>query len=409
MRPVHGVDWISFLLLILCQLFDVCQSASDLGVSREDRFPSAGARVKLYMSNWYVPPCHDYSDGSVRYSYRHDGPGGWPIVVLKGLQNHPMVNSSAVMEVENIIEPDMLFYLNLEIINNCANLSSGSDSKTPAAESRQLMLADRVKFQQNMRMYCVDVAYSVVAALDHVQWEMNPVNTTGFPPMLLQFGDNGDSHKFGNVIVPHIKKFRSSATSPSDLTKVTSQACYSTPRDILSTFHGQEKLQPIVWKLATHRHFEKLQIVNREDTPWSKKQNMAVFRGQLTGSKYGFNKTLSDEENCLRLMRCRLVYNHANSTLVNARLTSTRKRLPSSINNVILTGGKVSLNTLLQYKGIIMLEGNDVASGLKWALLSQSIVLMPPPKHTSWAMEELLEPWVVSGTCVLELLELLLL
>jgi hypothetical protein len=40
------------------------------------------------------------------------------------------------------------------------------------------------------------------------------------------------------------------------------------------------------------------------------------------------------------------------------------------------------------------LEGNDVASGLKWALLSQSVVLMPYPTHTSWAMEELLEPWV---------------
>ncbi len=42
-----------------------------------------------------------------------------------------------------------------------------------------------------------------------------------------------------------------------------------------------------------------------------------------------------------------------------------------------------------------MLEGNDVASGLKWALLSQSVVMMPPPQHTSWAMEELLQPWVV--------------
>jgi Glycosyl transferase family 90 len=41
-----------------------------------------------------------------------------------------------------------------------------------------------------------------------------------------------------------------------------------------------------------------------------------------------------------------------------------------------------------------MLEGNDVASGLKWALLSQSVVLMPVPRHTSWAMEEWLEPWI---------------
>jgi hypothetical protein len=57
---------------------------------------------------------------------------------------------------------------------------------------------------------------------------------------------------------------------------------------------------------------------------------------------------------------------------------------------------KVDMESLLEYKGIIMIEGNDVASGLKWALLSQSVVLMPPPKHTSWAMEELLEPWIVS-------------
>lgn len=42
----------------------------------------------------------------------------------------------------------------------------------------------------------------------------------------------------------------------------------------------------------------------------------------------------------------------------------------------------------------ILLSNEDVASGLKWSLLSQSVVLMPPPKHTSWAMEELLEPWV---------------
>lgn len=33
-------------------------------------------------------------------------------------------------------------------------------------------------------------------------------------------------------------------------------------------------------------------------------------------------------------------------------------------------------------------------TGLKWALLSNSVVLMPPPTFTSWIMEEWLEPWV---------------
>ena len=35
---------------------------------------------------------------------------------------------------------------------------------------------------------------------------------------------------------------------------------------------------------------------------------------------------------------------------------------------------------LAAYKMVIQVEGNDVASGLKWALLSRSSVVMPVPK-----------------------------
>ena len=55
----------------------------------------------------------------------------------------------------------------------------------------------------------------------------------------------------------------------------------------------------------------------------------------------------------------------------------------------------MNMKELLEYKAIIMLEGHDVATGLKWALCSKSVVLTQwPVKYTSWAMEELLEPWV---------------
>ena len=46
------------------------------------------------------------------------------------------------------------------------------------------------------------------------------------------------------------------------------------------------------------------------------------------------------------------------------------------------------------YKMIVMVEGNDVASGLKWALLSSSAVLMPAATIVTWAMESELVPWV---------------
>jgi hypothetical protein len=61
---------------------------------------------------------------------------------------------------------------------------------------------------------------------------------------------------------------------------------------------------------------------------------------------------------------------------------------------ISLNGTNMSLKSMLMFKGLIMLEGNDVSSGLKWALYSNSVVLMPKPVYTSWAMEELLQPWV---------------
>ncbi len=54
----------------------------------------------------------------------------------------------------------------------------------------------------------------------------------------------------------------------------------------------------------------------------------------------------------------------------------------------------LSLKEQLGYKYIMSLEGNDVASGLKWQLYSNSVVFMRKPRVVSWAMEDMLEPYV---------------
>lgn len=359
---------------------------------RRNRFPSIEERVKLYMSNWYVPPCPGYVEEMIRYEYESQKGSEWPVLKVYGYPSHPALNSTVTMELDSIVAPDMVFYMDEDIISNCANPNFDDASKK---DKRELKLASRVKFRANMRMYCHDIKNSFLAAWNHVQWEDDLEEA---PPALLQFGDNKESHVYGAINVPLIKKFRSSYTDPSELEKVTSQDCYSQPRDIMMTMHHTDQFQPIVWKLATHRHYDKLYQVYQNDTPWDLKRDVAIFRGQLTGSRDGYDKTLSDEENCLRLKRCRLVYKHANSSLIDASLTSTRGRLPDVLNGVPLLTKKIDISDMMACKGIIMIEGNDVASGLKWALLSQSVVLMPPPKHTSWAMEELLQPWVVSTT-----------
>ena len=54
----------------------------------------------------------------------------------------------------------------------------------------------------------------------------------------------------------------------------------------------------------------------------------------------------------------------------------------------------LTIREQLKYKYILSIEGNDVSSGLKWQLYSNSVVFMRKPKIVSWAMEDKLEPYV---------------
>ncbi len=52
---------------------------------------------------------------------------------------------------------------------------------------------------------------------------------------------------------------------------------------------------------------------------------------------------------------------------------------------------KMSLARHLENKFILSLEGNDVATNLKWIMSSNSIAVMPKPKYETWFMEAKLE------------------
>ncbi len=53
---------------------------------------------------------------------------------------------------------------------------------------------------------------------------------------------------------------------------------------------------------------------------------------------------------------------------------------------------KMSIAEQRNYKFLLSLEGNDVASGLKWNLISNSLVFMAKPKYETWFMEGRLKP-----------------
>jgi Glycosyl transferase family 90 len=345
-------------LLLVALLVGVAIVPS-LGIplSRRERFPSVEERIKLYASNWYHPPC----TSAQQYRWRQSG--------------HSLIISNFTFDVDVI--PDQVFYLTEDIIRDCAR-DMVENETLPV-----LPTSSHIQFRQNMRMYCVD-SMEMIELMDH------HLNIRGNVPLLIHFGDSKTSHNYGLFELPHFKKFRSGAVSSNALDTAVA-SCKNKP---LETVHSSDIRQPIVWKLATHRHYRQLPDVFRSDTAWDDKVNKAIFRGQLTGARDGYEKHEEDLANCQRMRRCRLVLDMHNNEYVDAKLTTTRARLPDVLNGVPLVGNTITVREMMRYKGIIMLEGNDVASGLKWALLSQSVVLMPTPRHTSWCMEELLEPWV---------------
>ena len=140
----------------------------------------------------------------------------------------------------------------------------------------------------------------------------------------------------------------------------------------------------IIWPLGMARHYTPVQQYiekkkKGKETPWEKKKETVVFRGAITGDhpdkvyitglKKGPRSHVVD------------MYMHYNK---------------SDIDVFFSLGNAVSLSMVdqLKYKYLLSIEGNDVATGLKWQLASDSVVFMAKPVTVSFAMEELLVPFV---------------
>jgi hypothetical protein len=137
-------------------------------------------------------------------------------------------------------------------------------------------------------------------------------------------------------------------------------------------------VHPILLPLNRKRHYGVASIVPENDIPWDKKEGRAVWRG-----KYGASTHTNDD------IKFALVSNHLNSTLVNAKFSKIAKGAPKH-----MMGSYMEMKNQLNYKYIISIEGNDVSSGMKWMLLSNSVVLTPSCTMESWAMEASLKPFV---------------
>jgi len=122
----------------------------------------------------------------------------------------------------------------------------------------------------------------------------------------------------------------------------------------------------ILMKLNSVRHFIFVKdVLNFED-----KKNKIVWRGK-----------------CYVPHRIEFIKKFYNHPLCNVGQTNTRGDV-----DVPWQKEKLSLKKQLEYKFILAIEGNDVASNLKWAMSSNSLVMMSEPKYETWFMEGLLKP-----------------
>jgi Glycosyl transferase family 90 len=345
---------------------------------RRDRFPSVEQRIRLYMSNWYQPPCTDQAKLPYRIDYDNMS---FPTLTYTGDTEDPVQRV-----YDSIVQPDSKLLLELETITDCGRARIGDEpwdsfEKFPRTESR-------IRRRPNLWNYCND-------SIQIIQIN-NELNGGADSPVILQMGDE----KSLSLSMPIVAKFRG-RLSKQELDRVTAPSTCSDrlqANSMLGKGPGLDGYAPVVWNLNSVRHFGYVSVARSEDIPWSQKKLGTLWRGIMTGFvEDGPNATALDQ--CMSNTRCRFVYESKkrNSPLVDAAVVGMDPRYKggTSCNGIQLKAtNRTSYAEFQSYKVVLALEGNDVSSALKWNLMSNSVVLMPSPTKTSWAMEELLEPWV---------------
>ena len=393
-------------------LFKQYTSNDDISM-RSNRFPSLDERVRVYMKDWYAPPCGDEQKLSYFYSSSNSSktnamarkPPNLLLSYDKSIHLHDIDGSTTStnkfsdwtsVSLEPFLERDRPFFLahnrsSHSVVNCkvhrgfCADLNANLWKSLETIDNRHI-------HEQNQ--------HNITAKLDGNDNIVVPAT-----PILLLVGDFFYWRKYGGYAnVPLLQKFRM-AGSVQELREVTASKCRNTVPKLTSVL-GRPEQQPVVWKMHVHHKrfvpMGSFANVVRDDIFWHEKRKLpkepVVWRGALSKDE-GYQKKSSDRDNCLAMPQCRLVYNNWKSPLLDAGITDIYKeRVPDRLNDVKLLRDTKSINEMMQYKGIIIMEGGyltqDVAPDLQWALLSNSVVFMPRPRQTSWIMQELLEPWV---------------
>lgn len=148
-----------------------------------------------------------------------------------------------------------------------------------------------------------------------------------------------------------------------DVVTVAKQPTFVKSRPINDTNQNS-----ILLKWNKLRHFI---FIKNDTTAFKDKKNMLVSRGKVHQS----------QTHRIKFLEMYFKHPMCNIGKVNNNDLNSLWKVP-----------RLTINQQLTYKFILCLEGNDVASNLKWVMSSNSIAVMTKPKFETWFMEGLLRP-----------------
>ena len=127
---------------------------------------------------------------------------------------------------------------------------------------------------------------------------------------------------------------------------------------------GSDNKNSVLLNLDKIRHF----IFVNDKKSFQEKKDMIIFRGKVGGKK----------------QRKVFMKKFSGHPMFNVGAVDDEVQLWKS--------PKMTISEHLNYKFIMCIEGNDVASNLKWVMSSNSIAVMPKPTCETWFMEGTLQP-----------------
>lgn len=211
--------------------------------------------------------------------------------------------------------------------------------------------ADRDYILDRVNYYCKNSSYPEV---DPKKWAEASVNV-GNQPMTRQKVYYNDAMEYARHFDPSYR-----------WCLISGDVNYTPtlPSIVKSRPIGGDNHNAVLLKLDKVRHF----IFTNDKMPWRNKTDRAIFRGKIAG-----------KEQRLEFMRRWFGNPRIDAGVIDKDMKEWTKP-------------KLTIPEHRPYRYIMSIEGNDVASNLKWVMSSNSIAVMPRPLFETWFMEGRLIP-----------------